>query len=118
MNLNWIKIDWSNSNQDVINRPTEILAFRNLDKYSKCIRNYGINPRFTDFEKRILDLDFKIQLEIIPISERQLLAGIKVRKPIVIYEIANLTNHTASFIQKTFDVIEQKIELGEYLKIK
>lgn len=115
-NLNWISIDWSNNNQDVIHRPTENLAFRNLEKFSNFIKNYGINPKFTHFEKRIMELDLKIQLEVIPVSEKQLQLGFKVRKPIIIYEIADLTNHTASFIQKTFDCIEQKLELMEYLK--
>lgn len=112
---NWVKIDWSNIPDTIISRPTENQAFSNLSKFSHFIRTYGLKPKFTEFEQRILRLDLKIQLEVIPVSESQLKLGLKVRKPIVIYEIANITNHTAEFIQKSFDRIQHKLELMEYL---
>lgn len=105
-----------------IYRPTEIEAFRNIDRENRIYKEWGYNPHFTDFEKRVYFLDLEIRSNVIPRAVKHNKTAInhadELRVPIAVYEIANITNHTPDFIQKVMETIDNKVWLRQRLGYK
>lgn len=103
-------------------RPTEIEAFRNIERENRVAKEWGYNPHFTEFEKRVYSMDLEIRSKIIPDAIRHNNKAVthadELRVPIVIYEIANITKHTPDFIQRTMETIDNKVWLRQRLGYK
>ena len=103
-------------------RPTEIEAFRNIEKQEKIIREWGYSPYFTDFERKIYLMDLELKSKIIPNAEKHNKTvqthSDSLRVPIVVHEIATQTGHTPSYIQKVMETIDNKVWLRQKLKYK
>jgi len=103
-------------------RPTEILAFANIEKEEKIIRDFGYSPHFTDFERKIYFIDLELKSKIIPNAEKHNKTvqthSESLRVPIVVHEIANITGHTPDYIQRVMEDIDNKAWLRTRLGYK
>lgn len=108
-------------NHRYIYRPTELEAFEHIERQNKLILKYGLQPNYTEFEKKVYIIDLYIKQVVIP-KALQHNRNVKFSKemmriPIPIYEIGEITNHTSQYIQRVLDDIDNKAFIREQCRL-
>lgn len=106
---NWTKIDWKDDNgirSDGVFRPVEIMAFYNISRDAKIFKLYGKRLKYTEFEKKIFELDLNIQTKEYPKDGKY-----------VLKEISKRTGYSVEFIKATLRDIDNKIYMRDKLKM-
>jgi len=103
---------------NTVYRPTELLCFSNLEKENRIIERYGVDPKFTDFERLVYALDLYVKSVVIPRAIKSNLVKPKSAKvPVPVYWIADNSNHSVEYIIKTLNIVDDKVFVRDKLRL-
>ena len=106
------RIDWGNIGADVVNRPTENMAFNNIATESKYIQN--INKWSIDFTKDEL-LVMKINIEVTKEDLDYKKYNKLYRVDSVIRKISKVSGYSENYVIRLLNNITKKVYLREIL---
>lgn len=107
-----------NYRHNTVYRPTEIECISNIEKENKIISRYGVNPKFTEFEKLVYALDLYVKSIVIPKAIKENIVKPKSSKiPIPVYWIADNSNHSVEYVIKTLNTVDDKVFVRDKLRL-